>query len=252
MKLLLAEDELFTREGLLMSIPWRELGVREVIQAEDGADGLEKALSARPDIVLTDVRMPRMNGVEMCSAIREKLPDASIVFMSGFSDKEYLKSAIRLSAVSYVEKPIDPQELIAALRTAVERQTSLASSREAVANTRHRLDISYSAMKNQVALDLVQRRADRAKIEEQMRLVYPGIERAGWWVVLIASILETPAREANTLDSVCALLEGRFGAGEEAVKTLVGRMDDHCVPGALERRRRRFRFGVRGGGRLLL
>jgi two-component system response regulator YesN len=170
-----------------------------------------------------------MNGVEMCSAIREKLPDASIVFMSGFSDKEYLKSAIRLSAVSYVEKPIDPQELIAALRTAVERQMSLASSREAVANTRHRLDISYSAMKNQVALDLVQRRADRAKIEEQMCLVYPGIDRAGWWVVLIASILETPAREANTLDSVCALLEGRFGAGEEAVKTLVGRMDDHCV-----------------------
>ena len=233
MRLLLAEDEQFTREGLLSSIPWRALEIDDVIEAEDGLDALAKAALAQPDIVLTDVRMPRMSGVDLCFQLRENLPDVSIVFMSGFSDKEYLKSAIRLSAVNYIEKPIDPQELIVALRTAVQQQRQLAQSRETAANTRHRLDIGFSALKNQIALDLVNKRADRARIAEQMQIVYPQIAREGWWVSLIVSILDDDAQEheggVNSQDSVCALLEGRFGTGEEASQTLVGRMDDRSL-----------------------
>ena len=111
MKLLIVDDEKLTREGIISSIAWESLGVSEVYQADDGVRGLELAKEIEPDIVLSDVRMPRMDGIEMSSRLKELFPNINIVFMSGYSDKEYLKAAIRLKAISYVEKPIDPQEI---------------------------------------------------------------------------------------------------------------------------------------------
>ncbi|MDO4621337.1 MAG: response regulator [Eubacteriales bacterium] len=125
MKILIADDETLTRTGLQKSVNWRDLGINEIYTAEDGVEGLKKALLYRPDIVLSDVRMPRMTGIEMMDKIREQLPDSVFVFMSGYSDKEYLKAAIRLQAVNYVEKPLDIAEVEAALRDAAERCRSI-------------------------------------------------------------------------------------------------------------------------------
>ncbi len=119
MKVLLVEDEVLTREGLLMSIPWEALGIGEVFTAENGEDGLELALSKEPDIVMTDVRMPRMDGITMAFEIRKKNKKCRFIFVSGFCDKEYLKSAIQLSAVNYIEKPIEVEEVITALKRAI-------------------------------------------------------------------------------------------------------------------------------------
>lgn len=111
MKLLIADDEKLTREGIISSIDWDSLGVSQIYQADDGVHGLELAKEVEPDIVLSDVRMPRLDGIEMSIELRKLFPDISIIFMSGYSDKAYLKAAIKLKAVSYVEKPIDPQEI---------------------------------------------------------------------------------------------------------------------------------------------
>ena len=111
MKLLIADDEKLTREGIISSIDWAALGVSEIYQADDGIHGLELAKEIQPDIVLSDVRMPRMDGIEMSSRLKELFPNINIIFMSGYSDKEYLKAAIKLKAISYVEKPIDPEEI---------------------------------------------------------------------------------------------------------------------------------------------
>ncbi len=119
MRLLIADDENLTREGLLQSIDWPSLGISEILQADDGQNGLALARKSLPDIVLTDVRMPRMSGIEMSERIQQLNPDCPIIFMSGYSDKEYLKAAIKLRAVRYVEKPIDTEELIEAIQEAV-------------------------------------------------------------------------------------------------------------------------------------
>ena len=119
MKVLLVEDEVLTREGLLMSIPWEALGIGEVFTAENGEGGLELALAKEPDIVMTDVRMPRMDGITMAFEIRKKNKKCRFIFVSGFCDKEYLKSAIQLSAVNYIEKPIEVEEVITALKRAL-------------------------------------------------------------------------------------------------------------------------------------
>lgn len=121
MKVLIVEDEVLTREGLLMSIPWEELGIKEVLTAEDGEEGLERAAVQEPDIVMTDVRMPRMDGITMAFEIRKKNKKCRFIFVSGYCDKDYLKSAIHLSAVNYIEKPIEIEEVIAALKQAMKQ-----------------------------------------------------------------------------------------------------------------------------------
>ena len=106
MKLLIVDDEELTRSGLMASIPWDKLGITEVFQADDGINGLNQALTHQPELILCDVRMPRMDGIKMAERIQEKLPNSVIIFMSGYSDKEYLKAAIKLRAIDYIEKPL--------------------------------------------------------------------------------------------------------------------------------------------------
>ena len=99
MKLLLVDDEPYTREGILSIIAFDKLGIDEVFSAEDGLSGLAMAKEYQPDIILTDVRMPHLDGISMSYQIREFLPGCCIIFMSGFAEKDYLKSAIKLSAI---------------------------------------------------------------------------------------------------------------------------------------------------------
>ena len=121
MKLLIVDDEELTRTGVISSIDWDSLGIDEVLQADDGINGLETARIHRPEIILCDVRMPRMSGITMLEQIETFLPDSIPIFMSGYSDKEYLKAAIRLKAVSYIEKPLNPSEIQEAVLEACEQ-----------------------------------------------------------------------------------------------------------------------------------
>ncbi|MCC8026542.1 MAG: response regulator [Clostridium sp.] len=131
MKLLIVDDEKLTREGIRDNLDLENLGISQVFLEDDGIHGLNAALDREADIVLTDVRMPRMNGVHMAEKLLEKRPGTVIIFMSAYSDKEYLKAAIKLKAVSYVEKPLDMAELASALREAVESCKARSVNQEA-------------------------------------------------------------------------------------------------------------------------
>ncbi len=142
MRVLVVEDEELTRDGIVRIIPWESLGIREVDTAEDGEGGLTKALKWEPDIIMADVKMPRMDGISMAFEIRKSLQSCKFIFISGYCDKEFLKSAISLSAVGYIEKPIEPAELIEALKESILR---------------------------------VQRDKQRKELEEQYRAQYQGV-----------------------------------------------------------------------------
>ncbi len=121
MKILIVDDEQLTREGIVLSVDWAALGITEVLEADDGVNGLQMAKKHQPDIVLCDVRMPRMDGIAMLERIEALYPDSAAIFMSGYSDKEYLKAAIQLKAINYIEKPFAPKEIESAVREAVEQ-----------------------------------------------------------------------------------------------------------------------------------
>lgn len=118
-KVLIADDERFTRQGILDMVDWDKLNVSEVKEAYDGINALEILKDFEPNILLTDVRMPRLNGIDLAFKARELYHNCMILFMSGYSDKEYLKSAIKLKAINYVEKPIEIEELEENLNNAI-------------------------------------------------------------------------------------------------------------------------------------
>lgn len=130
MKLLIVDDEELTRRGLISSINWDSLGIAEILQADDGINALDIAKTQKPDIILCDVRMPRMDGIQFVKQLTAILPDTSVIFMSGYSDKEYLKAAIKLNAVNYVEKPLNPLEIEEAILEAKDRRQQKYRSRQ--------------------------------------------------------------------------------------------------------------------------
>lgn len=144
MKLLIADDEKLTREGIRDNLDLENLGITQVFLADDGIHGLETGRKEHPDIVLTDVRMPRMDGVQMAGQLLSIYPDTAVIFMSAYSDKEYLKAAIKLKAVSYVEKPLDMTELAGAVREAVECCRA-AGTRLAAARSHEKQQLSHLA-----------------------------------------------------------------------------------------------------------
>ncbi len=119
MNLLIVEDERMTREGLIKSLDWPQVGVTKVFSAENGEAGVHLAKRVLPDIVLTDIRMPRMDGITMATRIREILPECRIVFLSAYSQIDYYKAAIDLNAIRYLDKPVEAGRLRAVISEAV-------------------------------------------------------------------------------------------------------------------------------------
>ena len=117
---MIVEDERITREGLLESLDWPQVGVTKVLSAENGETGLHMAKRVLPDIVLTDIRMPRMDGITMATHIREILPECRIIFLSAYSEIDYYKAAIDLKAIRYLDKPIESERLRAVISEAVD------------------------------------------------------------------------------------------------------------------------------------
>lgn len=148
MNLLIVDDEELTREGLINSIDWKNLGIDNIYQADDGFNAIIAAKKHKPEIILSDVRMPRLDGIEMAKKLREIIPDCSIIFMSGYSDKEYLKAAIKLKAVSYVEKPIDTAEIEDAVKEAIEEYNTCILNKTSI-------DIKLHDEKTKLALRLI-------------------------------------------------------------------------------------------------
>lgn len=131
MRLLVVDDEQLTREGIISIIEWDKLGITEILEADDGLNGIQIARQNPPDVILCDVRMPRMDGIAMLEKMEALYPDTPAIFMSGYSDKEYLKAAIHLKVISYIEKPIDPKEMQEAISQAIEQRQYKMRQRQA-------------------------------------------------------------------------------------------------------------------------
>jgi two-component system response regulator YesN len=168
MKLLLAEDEKLTRDGIRKSVNWGELGIDEIVEAIDGVEAISIAQSFKPDIVLTDIKMPRMNGVDFAFQIRQIYPSCKIVFMSGYAEKEYLKAAITLKAISYVEKPLEMEELESALKDAVELCLEEQNQVQQNTLTEEKLHASSSLIKQEIALQLIRHSFDQELLTRKL------------------------------------------------------------------------------------
>lgn len=121
MKLLIADDELQIRTGLAEGIPWKTLGFEEVFTAENGVQGLNICKEHHPEIIITDIRMPGMTGLDLGKAVKEQDDFVEVIVLSGYSDFEYAREAIEMRAFQYLLKPIKISELISCVERAKEK-----------------------------------------------------------------------------------------------------------------------------------
>lgn len=115
-RIILVDDEEEVRKSIIRKIDWEAVGFSVVGDAENGEDALEKIEALEPDVVLTDIRMPYMDGLTLAERIRQKYPSMKIVIFSGFDDFEYAKKAIKLNVTEYILKPVNVEELTAILK----------------------------------------------------------------------------------------------------------------------------------------
>ena len=112
LKTFLVEDEVIVRETIKRMIPWEQYGFELAGESADGEMALPLILKCRPDLLITDIKMPFMDGLTLCKLVKKELPDIKIVILSGYDDFNYAKQAISIGVEDYLLKPITKNAFI--------------------------------------------------------------------------------------------------------------------------------------------
>lgn len=117
-RVVIVEDSQLLRTGMIYTLDWQSMDCQVVGSAGDGLEGLELIERIKPDIIITDIRMPGLSGLEMVERARLDGSQASVVIISGYDDFDYAKKALKLGAVEYLVKPLDDEDTYRAIRAA--------------------------------------------------------------------------------------------------------------------------------------
>lgn len=115
MKVLVVDDETVVRKGIVLGVDWASLGCVVVGEASNGQEGIEQAEKCQPNLIITDVRMPVMDGIEMMNRLRERGCQANVIVLTAYSDFDYARSALQFGASDYLLKPFRDEELARAI-----------------------------------------------------------------------------------------------------------------------------------------
>ena len=111
LKVVVVEDEELVRRGIVLAVDWASVDCVVVGEASNGEEGLEVIRRYHPDLVITDIKMPKLDGIEMLRQLRAEGNDAYAIFLTAYSDFDYAQAAVRLGAVDYLLKPFQDGEL---------------------------------------------------------------------------------------------------------------------------------------------
>ena len=204
-RVLLVDDEEDIREGISRKMDWLGLGFSLVGEAANGQDALELAESLRPDVILTDIKMPFMDGLELCRILTDRLPAARFVVFSGFDAFEYAKQAIQMNVVEYILKPINADELSAVLRRLKDQLDRERAERRNVELLRSRYMENLPVLRELFYANLLDGRIEPGT--ERERAAHLDIDLQGEeWAVGLAYI-GSDRRDALSTLSVQKLLE---------------------------------------------
>lgn len=217
-KLLIVDDEKNTREGLRKTIPWIELGVGKVCEAKNGIEGLRVVDDVKPELILCDVRMPRMDGIKFSQKVKEKYPWCKIIFLSGFSDKEYLESAIKLGVVDYLEKPVRIADLKAVIQNTVKLINQDIEKQVREQALEQHLNQSKLLYKQQLALKLISQTTDFGLLPGENKEIYD-FGRANTWYTAVAVIIGRRNGSVEiSMDNTCNSIVLWLNSDENALK----------------------------------
>ncbi|MDF1618595.1 response regulator transcription factor [Petrocella sp. FN5] len=139
MKLLIVDDEPIIRMGIKKLVDLKAMGITELLEAANGETGLEIFIKAQPDIVLADINMPRMNGLEFAERIKFIKPSVKIAIVTGYDYFEYARQGIKVGVDDYILKPVSKKDIEQLLEKLVDRVKS-SQKAAAVIGLVHRLE----------------------------------------------------------------------------------------------------------------
>ncbi len=132
LKVLVVEDEEMIRKGIVLTINWEALDCRVVGEAANGAEGLEAVRRVDPDLIITDLKMPQMDGIEMLRRLRESGNRTDVIILTAYDTFSYAQSALRLGAVDYLLKPFHDGDLEQAITRVHHRREARRHPEQAV------------------------------------------------------------------------------------------------------------------------
>ncbi|MGG1556101.1 response regulator [Paenibacillus ferrarius] len=151
-------------EMIATKIPWPEHGIHIAGTATDGEEGLQRILETKPDLILTDIRMPRMDGLEMTRRIVEALPASKVMILSAYTDFDYAQKAIQYGALDYVKKPFSIDQIVQAVLKAKEIWEQENRSRNELLGLQKKMKESMPALRQEYLSLLVHHQTNEAEL----------------------------------------------------------------------------------------
>lgn len=184
--LMIVEDEDTIRQGLVHQVPWERFGFTVMAEARHGREALEMMEANLPDAVLTDIKMPVMNGIDLMAAIRQRHPGVKVVILSGYGEFEYAQKGIEYGAFAYILKPTKEKNIEEVfLRLKADMDEAAAGRTEAYAR--------LQGLKSKFIEDILTGRAEREGSERILAgLLEAGVDVVGRFAVLKCRMASLP------------------------------------------------------------
>lgn len=216
-RLLVVDDEPWIRERLCETIDWASLGVVVAGAADDGLQALELAECMKPDIILTDIRMPVMDGLELIRGLRENGNAAKVVIISGYQDFEYAQKAIKFGAFDYILKPVDDKELMGIIRRCASELNDKSEREQRMADAQRQIEDSRPGLRELFLISLLNGRFTGAG-EIATELAHLGIEAINAPCLCLAVSPDQPEPDAvlgcdlgSAIAGIVSVIAGKTG-----------------------------------------
>lgn len=184
-RVIVVDDEEEIREGIIRKIDWNALGYEVVGSAENGVEALELAEHLHPDVIMTDIKMSFMDGLQLCEHIAEKMPSVKMIIFSGFDDFEYAQKAIKLNVTEYLLKPVNAQELTQTLKKLKSQLDQELADQRDIEKLRRNYEESLPVLREQFLVGLLEGRVPRQRVQAQAEMFQLKLDAKYWTVALV-------------------------------------------------------------------
>lgn len=223
-RIILVDDEEEVRKGIIRKIDWAAAGFQVVGDAENGEDALEKIENLEPDVVLTDIRMPYMDGLVLTEKIRQKYPSIKVLIFSGYDDFEYAKRAIKLNVTEYILKPVNVEELTLILKRIKHNLDEEIEQKRNVNLLRESYKNSLPIIREHFLNDVVQGNLPPETVEEKLEEYNIPIAGAKKWVAAVINV----EPEVHTEEKTLSLHEEQELIPISVRQLVEGKLDEYC------------------------
>lgn len=196
LKIFLVEDEVIVREGIKSKIDWEENGYIFCGEASDGELALPLIRREKPDIVITDIRMPFMDGLTLSRLIKEELPDTEIMILSGHEEFEYAKEGIKIGVAEYLLKPISSVKLLSAIDKVAAKITEKRQEQMILEQYRREMEENVKGDKRRFFQELVKGELSIQELLEKARTLRLDLVSTWYNIVLISVTAKNKEKEA--------------------------------------------------------